>query len=453
MIKGSSDLLNRAVRNKLPGARTARTLIAMSQVQSTAATGRLGQALSALRHRNYRLYWFGQLASVMAQNMEYVAQSWLVLELTNSPLLLGLTGLSQALPTITLTLVGGVVADRADRRRIMIAAQSAVALLYGLLAMLVALKSVALWQVMAIAFCSGAVRAFDRPSRMALLPHMVPKEDIPNAVAIGGTIWQLCKLTGPAFAGVLIHFAGVAVTYSCCFAASLSAVVLWIFIRLEHHHVSAVGSGLLQQMKDGLNFIRTHELYYTFIGLTFFNSVFGMSYVTLMPVFARDILQVGSRGFGLLQSAGGAGALAGTLLAALLSHSGRQVFQTSVGATLFGIFLILFAVSPDYALSAALVFALGLTSQFYMTNVNQTLQLHLPEQLRGRVMGISGLAWELTPIGGTIAGTVAEFAGAPIAVIVGGVLVSGTALRIVLSKQKMQRLEPQLVFNEIHAPM
>ena len=425
----------------------------MSQLQSTPPTGRLSQALSALRHRNYRLYWFGQLASVMAQNMEYVAQSWLVLELTNSPLLLGLTGLSQALPTITLTLVGGVIADRADRRRIMIAAQSAVALLYGLLATLVALKSVALWQVMAIAFCSGAVRAFDRPSRMALLPHMVPKEDIPNAVAVGGTIWQLCKFTGPAFAGVLIHFAGVAVTYSFCFAASLSAVVLWVFIRLEHRHVAAGSSGLLQQMKDGLNFIRTHELYYTFIGLTFFNSVFGMSYVTLMPVFARDILQVGSRGFGLLQSAGGAGALAGTVLAALFSHSGRQVFQTTVGATLFGIFLILFAISPDYALSSALVFALGLTSQFYMTNVNQTLQLHLPEQLRGRVMGISGLAWELMPVGGTIAGTVAEFAGAPIAVIVGGVLVSGTALRILMSKQKMQRLEPQLAFNELHAPL
>ncbi|HLN87991.1 MAG TPA: MFS transporter, partial [Candidatus Limnocylindrales bacterium] len=290
-----------------------------------AATSHLSQALSALRHRNYRLYWFGQLASVMAQNMEYVAQSWLVLELTNSPLLLGLTGLSQAIPTITLTLVGGAIADRADRRRIMIAAQSAVALLYLLLATLIALKSVALWQVMALAFCSGAVRAFDRPSRMALLPHMVPKVDIPNAVAIGGTIWQLCKFTGPAFAGILIHLVGVAITYYFCFAASLSAIVLWLSIRLEHRYVAAGSSGLLQQMKDGLTFIRDHEIYYTFIGLTFFNSVFGMSYVTLMPVFARDILQVGSRGFGLLQSAGGAGALAGTFLAALLSQTGRQV--------------------------------------------------------------------------------------------------------------------------------
>ncbi len=418
--------------------------ISHATAQTISAQQRLSLALSALRHRNYRYYWFGQLVSVLAQNMEYVAQSWLVLELTNSPLLLGLTGLSQAIPTITLTLVGGVIADRADRRRIMIAAQSGVALLYFILTMLILTKQVSLWHVMTIAFISGAVRAFDRPSRMALLPHMVPKEDIPNAVAIGGTIWQLCKLAGPAFAGILIYLFGVGVTYSLCFAASFSAVVLWLFIRLQHQPTAASSGGMLQQMKDGVNFIRHNELYFTFIGLTFFNSVFGMSYVMLMPVFARDILHVGARGFGFLQSAAGGGALIGTLTAALFSHSGRQVLQTTIGASLFGIFLMLFAISPTYTLSIGLVFALGLTSQFYMTSVNQTLQLHLPEHLRGRVMGISGLAWEVTPIGGTFAGTIAEFAGAPVAVMIGGALVAGTALRIVLSKAKMQRLEPQL---------
>ena len=418
-----------------------------SAMQSVSARRRLGLAVSALRHRNYRLYWFGQLASVLAQNMEYVAQSWLVLELTNSPLMLGFTGLSQAIPTITLTLVGGVIADRADRRRIMIAAQSGVALLYFILAFLIVTKQIALWHVMTIAFISGAVRAFDRPSRMALLPHMVPKEDIPNAVAIGGTIWQLCKLAGPALAGMLIYLFGVALTYGLCFAGSLSATVLWVFIQLQHQPITKSSSGLLQQMKDGVNFIRDNELYLTFIGLTFFNSVFGMSYVTLMPVFARDILHVGSRGFGFLQSAAGGGALVGTLLAAVLSHTGRQVRQTTIGATFFGLFLMLFALSPAYTLSIALVFALGLSSQFYMTSVNQTLQLHLPEQLRGRVMGISGLAWEVTPIGGTFAGTIAEFAGAPLAVLIGGALVAGSALRIVLSKAKMTRLEPQMTPN------
>lgn len=402
---------------------------------------RLTDSLSALRHRNYRLYWFGQLSSVMAQNIEFVAQSWLVLELTSSPLLLGLTGLSQAIPTIALTLVGGVIADRADRRRIMVAAQATIALLYFVLATLVVTHTVAQWQVMTIAFLSGAVRAFDRPSRMALLPHMVPREDIPNAVAIGGTIWQLCKFTGPAAAGLCIYLFGVAFTYYLCFAASFISVLLWLLIRLARHTAPAPSGGLLQHMRDGLSFIRQNEIYYTFIGLTFFNSVFGMSHVTLMPIFARDLLHVGSRGFGFLQSSAGAGALAGTFLAAYLSHSGRRVLQTAIGATLFGTILILFAFSSSYPLSLALVFGLGMTSQYYMTCVNQTLQLNLPEELRGRVMGISGLAWELMPLGGTIAGGVAEFAGAPVAVAFGGAMVASTALAIILSKQKMQRLE------------
>ena len=174
---------------------------------------RLRSALSALRHRNYRLYWFGQLSSVLAQNMEGVAQSWLVLELTDSPLLLGLTGLSFAAPTIALTLLGGVIADRTDRRRIMILSQSISASTFFLLTTLIVLEWVALWHVMSLAFLSGCVRAFDRPSRMALLPQMVPKDDIPNAVAVGGTIWQVNRLVGPAVAGLLIYSLGVGATY------------------------------------------------------------------------------------------------------------------------------------------------------------------------------------------------------------------------------------------------
>ncbi len=186
-------------------------------VQTHSGSQRLIQVLSALRHRNYRLYWCGQLSSVLAQNMEGVAQSWLVLELTDSPLLLGLTGLFFAAPTIALTLLGGVVADRADRRRIMIFSQSLSATMFFLLGTSIFLEWIALWQVMAAAFLSGCVRAFDRPSRMALLPRMVPKEDIPNAVALGGTIWQLNRLVGPAVAGMLIYLIGIGSTYYFCF--------------------------------------------------------------------------------------------------------------------------------------------------------------------------------------------------------------------------------------------
>jgi MFS family permease len=415
----------------------------MSKATATPTTGshRIVEALSALRHRNYRLYWFGQLSSVLAQNMEGIAQSWLVLDLTNSPLLLGLTGLAFAIPTITLTLLGGVIADRADRRRIMIFSQLGSASIFFTLATLVIIQWVALWHVMTLAFLSGCIRAFDRPSRMALLPQMVPKEDIPNAVAVGGTIWQLNRLVGPAVAGLLIYLVGIGSTYYFCFFASLSAVCLWLGIHFEHQPAAVSSGGLLQHMMDGLNFIRKNEIYYTFISMTFFNSVFGMSYLILMPVFARDVLTVGSQGFGFLQSAGGLGALCGVLAVAYFSHSRGKGRQAIDGAIIFGILLIFFALSKSYPLSLILACALGVVSQFYITTINAVLQVNLPDQLRGRVMGIYGLTWELMPVGGLIAGAIAEYAGAPAAVVVGGVFVAVMALAVAMFSPNMRRLE------------
>jgi MFS family permease len=410
-------------------------------VETTSGSQRLLQALSALRHRNYRLYWYGQLASVLAQNMEGVAQSWLVLELTDSPLLLGLTGLTYAAPTIALTLLGGVIADRADRRRIMILSQGVAAAMFFLLATLIIIERVALWHVMSLAFLSGCVRAFDRPSRMALLPQMVPREDIPNAVAVGGTIWQLNRLIGPAVAGMLIYWLGIGPTYYFCFLASLVAVCLWLGIRLTASPTAPSPGGVVEHMAEGLNFIRKNEVFYVFIGMTFFNSVFGMSYSILMPVFARSVLDVGSKGFGFLQSAGGAGALIGVLLVAWFSHARGKGRQAILGAIAFGLLLSAFAFSVSFPLSLILALALGVSSQFYMTIISAILQMNLPNELRGRVMGIYGLTWDLMPIGGMIAGTIAEFAGAPIAVGFGGFMVAGMALAVMLFRPNIRRLE------------
>lgn len=410
-------------------------------VETSTGSQRLLQALSALRHRNYRLYWWGQLSSVLAQNMEGVAQSWLVLDLTNSPLLLGVTGMAYAAPTIALTFLGGVIADCADRRKIMIGSQLASAATFAALALLLVLDRVVLWHVLAAAFLSGCVRAFDRPSRMALLPQMVPREDIANAVAIGGTIWQLNRLVGPAAAGMLIYLIGIGPTYFFCFCASLFAVLLWLGIRLAPSPAPPSSGGLLHHMAEGLNFIRTHEIYYIFIGMVFFNSVFGMSYLILMPVFARNVLDVGSQGFGFLQSAGGAGALIGVLAVAWYSHSRGQNRLAIFGAAAFGILLIGFAASKSFPLSLLLAVALGIASQFYMTIISAILQVNLPNELRGRVMGIYGLTWELMPVGGMIAGAIAEFAGAPLAVGFGGFMVAGMAFAVAIFRPNIRRLE------------
>ncbi|MCH8054687.1 MAG: MFS transporter [Deltaproteobacteria bacterium] len=411
----------------------------MSEGSPQAATQ--NRTLSALRHRNFRLYWLGQLASVLAQNMEFVAQSWLVLQLTNSPLLLGLTGLTHAIPSIALTLLGGVIADRADRRRIMIVTQGISTCLFFSLATLVVTGTIRLWHVLLVAFFSGCLKAFDRPSRLALLPKMVPRDDLANAVALGSSIWQLSRLAGPALAGMLIYLFGVGQTYYTCSLASLAALSLWYLIHVEQDSSKGSAGGIVGHMLDGLNFIRRNELFYTFIAMTFFNSVFGMSYVILMPIFARDILLVGSQGYGFLQSTSGAGALGGTIIVAYLARSRQKGRQAVIGAVGFGALLIGFAFSPTYSLSLGLVFFMGLTSQFYMTTINTILQLNLPERLRGRVMGIYGLTWDLMPVGGAIAGTIAEFAGAPIAVAIGGFSVLTMALFVLLFLPRVQRLE------------
>ena len=387
----------------------------------------LRRLFAGLRYRNYRLYWLGQLSSVLALNMEMAAQAWLVFLLTDSPLMLGVAGIVYAVPRVSLVLVGGAVADRADKRRIMVCTQSLLALAYLVLGLLVLTERVAFWHVLVFAFNSGLMRSFDRPSRYALLPEMVPREEIANAVALGSSVWQACRLVGPGLAGLLIHWFGVGHTFIACFVSSAAAVALWAFIR-SRPVVGQPQGGVWRNILAGLDFVRRNPLFYSLLGLTCFNSLFGMSYVILLPVFARTILVVDSRGFGLLQSCSGVGALIGTLIVAWLAQAGRRGWQVLVGSAIFGALLMLFAYSASFALSLGLIFFLGLFNQIYLTSINTILQLNLPNDLRGRVLGLFGLTWDLMPLGGAISGTVAEYAGAPTAVALGGFLVAALGL-------------------------
>lgn len=387
----------------------------------------LSRLFAGLRYRNYRLYWLGQLSSVLALNMEMAAQAWLVFLLTDSPLMLGVAGIVYAVPRVSLVLVGGAVADRADKRRIMVCTQSLLALAYLVLGLLILTERVVFWHVLVFAFNSGLMRSFDRPSRYALLPEMVPREEIANAVALGSSVWQACRLVGPGLAGLLIHWFGVGHTFIACFVSSAAAVALWAFIRTRPL-IGQPQGGVWRNILAGLDFVRRNQLFYSLLGLTCFNSLFGMSYVILLPVFARSILEVDSRGFGLLQSFSGVGALIGTLIVAYLAQAGRRGWQVLVGSAIFGSLLMLFAHSSSFALSLGLIFFLGLFNQIYLTSINTILQLNLPNDLRGRVLGLFGLTWDLMPLGGAISGTVAEFAGAPTAVALGGFLVAALGL-------------------------
>ena len=424
----------------------------MEVAQTTRPESRF-QVLSALKHRNYRLYWMGSLVSIIGFAIMMLAQSWLVYDLTGSPLYLGLVGLATSVPTIAFTLFGGVLADRIDRRRLLILTQAASGAAIFVLATLTATGLIQVWHILAIAAVIGAIQAFDLPARQAMVPSLVERKDLMNGIALTSTVWQASRIVGPTVAGLLIGLAGIAT----CFYVTAFGYLVMIFaltkMQMEKTEMAASRQGMVRNLGEGLGFIRNSPVFYSLIGMTFFNSLFGMSYVTLMPVFAKDILQVGSQGLGLLMSASGVGALIGTFSVASLGDIRRKGYLLVGGATIFGTLLALFGLtqwllvsqgglvdappSPSvlglswwFLVSLGLLAFSGITNAFYMTTTMTLLQALVPDALRGRVMGVYGLTWSLMPLGGMQAGAAANFIGAPAAVMLAGLLVAVFALLV-----------------------
>lgn len=391
------------------------------EVGAAPRAGRLA-LFSSLRSFNYRLYWLGQFLAVVGQTMEFVALAWLVYDLTHSALSLGATGLAQALPRMALVLVGGAVADRVDRRQLLVVAQGLSALLYSALGTLVVLGVAELWHALFVAFCLGSVRAFDSPSRAALLPQMVAREDIPNAVALGNLAWDLPRMIGPASAGVLIAVIGIGPTLFVASLGYLTSAILYSLLRLERGE-RASSRGLARDLLGGVDYIRRNPLFYTLIGMTFFNSAFGMSYSFMLPIFARDILQVGSQGLGLFHTAAAIGATVGAFVAAAIAGSHRRSGPLLGGSAAFGALLVGFAFSQWFPLSLGLLFLAGLANNLYMNAIATILQLRVPDEYRARVMGVYTITWSLQSLGGMSAGAIAEYAGPSFALALGGCLV------------------------------
>ena len=384
---------------------------------------------NALKYPTYRLFWIGQLTSVLGQNMQFVAQAWLVWELTQSPFWIGLTSLTSTVPGIIFAFFGGAAADRMNRNMLLSVTQWIQAALYLIVTGLIFAGMINVWHIMVFSFLMGISRAYDMPARQATVPSLVPREDLANAVALGSTVWQLSRLLGPAAAGAIIATSGVGLAFLAGAIGYAIFGVLMFFIDAPAAPPRP-NAGLLQEIGEGLAFIRRTDIVFTFILMTFFNSLFGMSYTTLMPVIASNVLHVGPQGFGMLESAAGFGALFGTISVAALSGHPRKGLHGIIGASTFGVLLMVFSLSESYPISLTIMALAGLANQFYMTTAMTTLQMQLPNEFRGRVMGVYGLCWSLIPLGGTINGAVAEVAGAPFAIALGGFLVAGMAVAV-----------------------
>ena len=403
----------------------------------------------ALQYPAYRLYWLGMLVSVSGFQMFRAAQAWFVYELTGSPLFLGYAAAASAAPGIVFNLFGGVFADKLDKRLLVMATQAANAGLILLLGIMTLLDVVEVWHVLVIVFLSGSVEAFDTPARQAIYPHLIDRRAMMSAVALNSSVWSGNRIVAPAIAGFVIALTNMETAFFvAAFCFSVMAVVM-VFLKVPAIPQGGRGNPL-QDMFEGLSFIGRNSIFSFLIGMTFFNSFFGMAYVFLMPMFAQDSLGLGAGEYGTLLSAGGVGSLIVTLWLGSRRDTRYKGLLIIGGAVLFGISLIVFGITSKYIgsfeLALVILFLMGAVTSTYMISIQSSLQMMVPDRMRGRVMGFYGMTWSIMPMGGLQAGALANvaFIGAPFAVVIGGLAVAAFAIGPALLNGKVRNLGREL---------
>jgi MFS family permease len=395
-------------------------------------------AFRALRHRNFRLYFGGQLISLIGTWMQSMAQAWLVLKLTNSPMMLGVVSFANYVPILLVALFAGVVVDHVDRRRLILTSQTMLMLSAFVLSALTWTGVVRVEHVIILAAINGCVSAFDLPARQAFVVEMVGREDLPNAIALNSMVFNGARALGPAVAGILIAVIGLA---GCFFLNGLSYLaVIWSLFEMDvpRRIATSFGAVVLLRLREGLNFAWHHRPSLVLLILIAVSSGFGLQYTVLIPVFARDILHGGPRAYGLLLAAQGIGAVLGGTVMASRSSAPRALRQNlTFGLFVFGVAIAIFGLSPWMILSLCAQMFAGAGQMNYMATTNTMLQLFVSDELRGRLMSIYTLSViGMAPLGSLEVGFVGEHLNARVAVVICAVvsLLCGVTL---LSQLKM----------------
>jgi MFS family permease len=397
----------------------------------------------ALRHRNFQLFFAGQLISLIGTWMQSVAQAWLVYRLTGSGLLLGAVGFSGQIPVFLLAPIGGIVADRWDRRRIVIATQVSSMILAFVLALLTLLGRVHVWHVFVLAALLGVVNAFDLPGRQSFLVEMVGKEDLMNAIALNSSMFNGARILGPAVAGILVAKYGEGWCFFANGASYIAVIVGLLMMRIKPRPaVPQIGSPL-EHILEGFRFVDRTAPIKALLYLLGIISLVGLPYTVLMPIFADKVLHTGGQEMasllgshdlgavrlGILMGATGVGALMGALtLAARTGITGlsRWIAWACGG---FGVSLILFSFSKSFWLSVALLVPVGYCMMLQTSSSNTLIQAMVPDALRGRVMAVYAMMlMGMAPIGAFFGGALADRLGAPITVGTGAVACVAAAL-------------------------
>ncbi len=411
-----------------------------------AATRHLGhlhvpRTFSALRNRNYRLYFFGQAVSLSGTWMQTTAQNWLVYQLTFAPFALGLLNFASQVPILLFSLFAGVVADRVNKQHMVIVTQTLAMIQAFVLTALVVSGRVTAWQVIFLAAVLGSINAFDNPARQSFVPEIVSKADLMNAIALNSTVFNTARILGPALGGIVVAAIGTGAAFTLNGLSFLAVLAGLLMMRVTPRPLPARGESMWRSLAGGLGYIFGNRALLTIVLQSSMFGIFGMSYATLMPVMADQILGLSVGGYGLLLSATGVGAVIGALTVASLGdykHKGRLITLADFA---FPTALFLFAASRHVVLSVLALVVTGVFMVLRNSLANTLVQISVPDELRGRVMSVYIFMFlGMAPLGAIISGTLAQQFGAPFALEFGAVALLGSALLIVWSRPEVRRL-------------
>jgi MFS family permease len=410
--------------------------------QAPSAFPALGRIAAALTYRDFRVLWFGAFLSTIGTWMQKVAQNWLVLTITgtSSAFFLGLDTFLGELPILLLTLVGGVVADRHDRRQVLVASQCLQMAAAFTLAALVYWDLVHIWHVLALSVVTGLAQAFGGPAHQSLLPSLVSKDHLPNAIAFNAIQFNLARVIGPLLAGAALAAFGMVACFGLNGLSFLAVIAAILSLRVRHIPSSAT-TRMHEEFKGGLAYMRAHPALIGLAVLGFAAAFLGNPVLTFLPLFAQDVLQGGVTQYTYLMSWAGAGAVAGALVVAWrgrFPHMGRTVLVIQIG---FGLIVVLFALSRIFWLNAVLLFLAGACMVMVFATLSSLVQLNAPNEMRGRVMSLYMVAFRGgMPLGSLAGGWLATITSAPTVLTVNGLLLSLVAVGFLLKYRSVREL-------------
>ncbi len=400
----------------------------------------LRRTLAAFSYRDFRLLWFGAFTSTVGTWMQKLAQSWLIFELTKSAFYLGLDDFLGQLPILLLTLIGGVIADRHDRRRLLLSSQYVQMATALTLAALVYWGRVEIWHILALSFIAGLAQAFGGPAYQSLVPTLVEKKDLPNAIALNSIQFNLARVFGPLLAGVTLAAFGTALCFVLNGVSFL--VVIMALLALSIKHIPTTDrKPILHDLKGGLAYVRGQPAIVALTILAFLTTFLGLPLLTFLPIFARDIFHGDVGRYSVMMSFSGAGAVVGALVVAWLGRFKHMGLTLLLVQLAFGVLVTAFALSRTLWLSYLLLFLDGAALLVVFSMTASLVQLIVPDHLRGRVVSIYMVAFRGgMPLGSLWGGYAASLSSAPYVLAINGVLVTVVALYFLVRSHGVREL-------------